>query len=353
MLEIDLKHFQGDFHLAFQEKIGSGVTALFGPSGSGKSTMLRLICGLDRPASGTIRFRGELLSDGRKSVPPHKRRFGVVFQEPLLFPHFSVRQNLHYGRWFNRAPSAQHEDAIVAMLGIGHLLDRRPAKLSGGERQRVSIGRALMASPRLLLLDEPLAALDQARKDEILPFLERLHTHIRIPIIYVSHAPAEILRIADRMIALREGRIVATGTPQDLLARDLKPQDDLRSAGVILDAIVVAHNAETGLSRLAVGEAEIQVLAGALEPGAKRRVHIAARDVMLATERPAGISALNVLESKVVAVDEIGSHQFDVIMDCAGQRIIARITRYSFDMLALASGKPVFAIVKSVALDAY
>ncbi len=222
-LEIALGHTLGAFALDVAFASDAGVTALFGPSGSGKTTVVNAIAGLVRPQAGLVRIGGETLTDTKAGVvvPPHRRRIGVVFQDARLFPHLSVRANLLFGRWF--APRSAPRPAlepVVELLGIGHLLRRRPGGLSGGERQRVAIGRALLSSPRLLVMDEPLASLDDARKQEILPYLERLRDEARVPIVYVSHSRAEVTRLAGTVVLMREGRIVGRGTPGEMLARD-------------------------------------------------------------------------------------------------------------------------------------
>ncbi len=221
MIRFAARLHRPDFTLDATFATGDGVTALFGPSGSGKSTIIRLLAGLERPEEGRITLGDTVLLDTAQglAVPPHRRRIGLVFQDALLFPHLSVKANLTYGRWFTpRGERRIGFDPVVEVLGIGHLLDRRPSTLSGGERQRVAIGRALLTSPRLLLMDEPLASLDQARKQEILPFIERLREAFALPVIYVSHAVEEVTRLASRVVRLDAGRVVAEGTPAEVFA---------------------------------------------------------------------------------------------------------------------------------------
>jgi len=229
MIEIDVRLARGDFALECALRSDTGALGLFGRSGSGKSTVIGLIAGLLRPDAGHVRVDGETLVDVGRGVfvPPHRRRVGVVFQDALLFPHLSVRSNLRYGRRFARGVPVD-EDAVIAMLGIGHLLERRPAGLSGGERQRVAIGRALLAAPRLLLLDEPLAALDAERRLEILPYVERLRDELRRPLVHVSHAPDELLRVAREVAVLERGRVVAFGPADVVLA---SPERGMSAAG--------------------------------------------------------------------------------------------------------------------------
>ncbi|MFY8106064.1 MAG: molybdenum ABC transporter ATP-binding protein [Elstera sp.] len=212
MLSFDIHHRQGDFTLAVAAEIGPGLTALSGPSGSGKTTILKIIAGLIRPQAGHVRFADTVFVDPaqRLWLPPHQRRCGMVFQEARLFPHLTVRQNLLYGAWFRRARGDAADLAgIVGLLGLDALLNRRPANLSGGEAQRVALGRALLAKPRLLLMDEPLAALDAARKADILPYLEKIRDTAQVPILYVSHAQAEIERLASRVLHLADGRFIS------------------------------------------------------------------------------------------------------------------------------------------------
>ncbi|MFT4162075.1 molybdenum ABC transporter ATP-binding protein, partial [Shinella sp.] len=219
-LVVEARHRLGDFTLDAAFTSDGGVTALFGRSGSGKTSLIRIIAGLTRPAEGVVRLGDDVLVDTARGifVPPHRRRFGYVFQEARLFPHLTVRQNLNYGRWFSpKGTRPESPDRIVGLLGIGDLLDRQPANLSGGEKQRVAIGRALLAAPRLLLMDEPLAALDEERKAEILPYLERLRDEAGVPIVYVSHSVAEVARLADRVVLMVDGRVEAVGPASDVL----------------------------------------------------------------------------------------------------------------------------------------
>ena len=357
-LEIDIDHAQGSFRLQAAFAAGSGLTALFGRSGSGKTTLVNAIAGLVRPRQGRIVVDGKVLLDTRAGicVPSHLRRIGYVFQDARLFPHLSVRQNLQFGRFFarGRTPVASF-DATVAMLGIGPLLDRRPRDLSGGEKQRVAIGRALLACPRILLMDEPLAALDDARKAELLPCIERLRDETRLPIIYVSHALAEVARLATTVVVLEGGRVAATGAAADVLARPGIPALDLDGdGGAILEVAVARHDFAYGLTVLALpGGGELHVPRVDLPPGARSRVHIRARDVMLAVAAPEGLSALNILAGRVASIDGGGGASASVLVrvDCGGAHLAARITRKSLDLLALRAGSACHAIIKSVAFE--
>lgn len=354
-LEIEIEHVQGGFRLEASLRAEGRLTALFGRSGSGKTTLVNAVAGLVRPRRGRIVVDGTVLLDTAAGVwvPAHRRRIGYVFQEGRLFPHLTVRQNLLFGRWFARGREGGADlDAVVALLGIGALMDRRPGSLSGGERSRVAIGRALLARPRLLLLDEPLASLDDARKAEILPYLERLRDEAGVPIVYVSHAVAEVARLATTLVVLEGGRVAAAGTVADLLGRlDLEAVEG--EGGAVLEARVEGHDEVYGLTRLSTRAGPLLVPRLGLPRGARTRAHIRARDVMVSLDRPESISALNVLPGQVVEVSgpDAASASVALRLDCNGAMLVARITRKSLDQLALAPGRAVHAVVKSVALD--
>jgi molybdate transport system ATP-binding protein len=286
-------------------------------------------------------------------VPKHKRRIGYVFQDARLFPHMTVGQNLRYGRFFTPASERYDEmGGVVDLLGIGHLLDRRPGLLSGGEKQRVAIGRALLASPRLILMDEPLASLDERRKAEIMPYIERLRDETKIPIVYVSHSVAEVARLATDMVVLDAGKVAASGATSEILQRlDLLPQEERGEGGAVLDMLVAGRDEAFGMTTLASPAGEIHVAGLDAMPGSTVRVRIRARDVIVATERPSGISALNILSGRIASVGSAGGYFADVVIDCNGKAVTARITRQSSEMLGLEPGKPVFAVVKSVTFD--
>lgn len=352
-IRVDVSLRRGAFSLEAAFEAGPGLTALFGRSGSGKTTLIDLIAGLSRPDRGRIEAGGTVLVDTQTgtNLPPHRRRIGVVFQDARLFPHLSVRKNLGYGRFFARLPAdARDFSAVTDMLGIGHLLDRQPAGLSGGERQRVAIGRALLAGPRLLLMDEPLAALDEARKAEILPYIERLRDEAGVPIVYVSHAVAEVARLAGTVVVLEAGRVAAAGPAEAILRRaDLVPVHEAE-AGALLDMTVDGHDPEAGLTRLSGAAGRLLVPSLAREPGARVRVRIPARDVLVATERPAGLSARNVLSGRVTALTPARTGVL-VEIDCNGAVVAARLTGAAVRELGLEPGRPVLAIVKSAAFD--
>ena len=359
MIEIEARHTQGAFTLDVALSVSeTGVTALFGPSGSGKTSLLNMIAGLTRPDAGRVEIDGRALFDSGRGIdlPPEARRVGYIFQEGRLFPHMTVRGNLDYGR--RRAPAAERYvefDQVVALLGIGDLMDRRPAGLSGGEKQRVAIGRALLASPRALLMDEPLAALDAARKAEILPFIERLHAEITIPIVYVSHAADEVLRIADTVAVVNDGRIDAVG-PVELLASrlDLAGSHGFGEAGTVFAATVIEHDETHAVTTLETPAGRLMVGRLSAAPGATVRLRLRARDVALALTRPADASFLNVIEGSVAAIERRDDGPVEVAVEVAeGVRIWSEITRLAAARLALEVGTKVHALIKSVAVERY
>ena len=354
-LEVDVAHRFGSFALEARFTSQGRLTAFFGRSGAGKSSLVNIIAGVVRPDRGRIVLDRTTLVDTERGVfvPKHRRRVGYVFQEGRLFPHLTVRQNLTFGRWFT--PKRERKlglDQVLDLLGIGHLLDRRPGALSGGEKQRVAIGRALLTSPRLLLMDEPLASLDETRKEEILPFIERLRDEAQVPIIYVSHSLSEVARLATTVVMLVEGRVVAVGPPTEVLGRaDLLMPEAAHEAGALIEAVVAGHDPEFGLTSLQTRAGLFQAPRLDLPIGTPVRLRIRARDVMIATARPDGLSALNVLSGAVVALDNTADGLVDVGLDCGGVRLTARLTRKSIHALQLASGRQVYAVIKSVALD--
>ncbi len=351
-LEVEARHRIGSFTIDAAFQSGGGVTALFGRSGSGKTSLVNIIAGLLRPDRGRIVLGGELIADSERKVftPVHRRRFGYVFQESRLFPHLSVRKNLAYGRWFAGVGRSSAEFArVVEMLGIGHLLDRRPSTLSGGERQRVALGRALLAAPRLLLMDEPLAALDEARKAEILPYLERLRDEAGIPIVYVSHNLAEVTRLAQHVIMVENGRVKASGATAAILSQSTASLPR-REAGALIEGLVELHDDAHHLTLVRAGECLFHIPHVFAPTGHALRLYIAARDVMLATTRPQEISALNVLSGTIIDLSPAHEGSVDVRVACGGNIILARITTLSREALRLEPGRPVHAIVKTVAL---
>lgn len=351
-LQVALQHRFAGFALEVAFDAPAGVTALFGRSGSGKTTVINAVAGLLRPEHGKVTAEGVALLDTAQGVnlPPHRRRIGYVFQDARLFPHLTVRQNLLYGRWFAPQGRGVSLDRIVDLLGLGPLLTRRPGALSGGEKQRVAIGRAILSNPRLLALDEPLAALDEARKAEILPYLERLRDEVRLPILYVSHAMAEVARLANTVVLLEAGRVVAAGPAAEILSDPAAaPGLGLREAGAILTARVAAQDPD-GLTRLDSAAGPLWLPHVAAPPGTVLRIRILAQDVMLATARPQGISALNILAATVRDLRQGDGPGALVRLDAGGEVILARITRRSAKALSLAPGLPVFAILKAVSV---
>lgn len=355
-LHLSLTHHFPGFTLQVAFDAPPGVTALFGRSGSGKTTVINAVAGLLRPDQGRITANGTVLLDTEtgRDLPAHRRRIGYVFQDARLFPHLTVRQNLLYGRWFAPRQAAPGKAAdfarIVDLLDIAPLLDRRPAALSGGEKSRVAIGRAILSDPRLLALDEPLAALDEARKAEILPYLERLRDELHLPILYVSHAMAEVARLANTIVLMEAGRVTAAGPTAAILSDPATaPGLGLREAGALLAARIDAHEAD-GLTRLSSAAGPLWLPRVAAPPGTPLRIRILAQDVMLATTRPQEISALNILPATIRDIRPGDGPGALVRLDAGGETILARITRRSADALALTPGKPVFAILKAVSV---
>lgn len=349
-LDIDVDHSRGAFRLQARFTAAPGLTALFGRSGSGKTSLVSIVGGLIRPDRGRVVIDGQTLVDTERGVfvPAHRRRIGYVFQDSRLFPHLSVRRNLLYGRWFARGAGGATADlgAVIELLGIGHLLERHPDSLSGGEKQRVAIGRALLARPRLILMDEPLASLDEARRAEILPYIERLRDEAGVPILYVSHSVAEVARLATTVVILSDGRITAVGPVQDIL-----PIADAADGGAVLEARIVRHDETFHLSVLESAAGELQVPRLDAPVGAPVRAYIRSRDVMLSLQRPEDISALNVLAARIASITPTTTAQADIRLDCNGAVLMARLTAKSVDRLALTPGRPVFAVVKSVSFE--
>jgi molybdate transport system ATP-binding protein len=354
-LEVDITHRLGAFALEARFATERGLTALFGRSGAGKTTLVNIIAGLMRPDHGRIAVNGRVLVDTaqRVFVPRHRRRIGYVFQEPRLFPHLTVRQNLLYGRWFTRASERRESfERVIELLGIGALLERGPSLLSGGEKQRVAIGRALLTSPNLLLMDEPLAALDEARKAEILPYIERLRDENEVPIVYVSHSVAEVTRLAATVVLLSNGKVAATGALPEIMGRvDLFPLTGRYEAGAVLEMQVASHDDAYELTTLRSHAGELRVPRLDMAVGAGLRVRIRARDVMLALKPPEDISALNMLRGEVAEIGALDGPAAEVRVTLGGDALLARVTRLTVDRLGLRPGRAVFAIIKTVAID--
>jgi molybdate transport system ATP-binding protein len=358
MIEATLRLPRRDFALDVQLTLpGRGITALFGPSGCGKTTVLRALAGLER-AAGRVALGSEVWQDDANGtfVATHRRPLGYVIQEAALFDHLDVRRNLDYGR--RRSADGQRIalDTVVDLLGIAPLMGRRPATLSGGERQRVAIARALATGPRLLLMDEPLAALDAPRKAEILPYLERLHRELALPVVYVTHAMDEVARLADHLVLLDQGRVLAAGPLAELLARTDLPLSRQDDAGVVIEADVAEYDRAYGLIRIGFAGGALWLGEATAALGERVRARVLARDVSVTRQRPARTSVINVLpvvleglhvdRSTVLLRLALGK---DATAPCA-VRLLARITRKSCDALALRPGDALYAQIKGVAL---
>jgi molybdate transport system ATP-binding protein len=360
MIDVRFRVDWPGFSLEVDEQLPArGVTALFGHSGSGKTTLLRCIAGLERTGQGRLGFNGEIWQDADTWVPTHRRPIGYVFQEASLFPHLSVLGNLRYGQKRSRGWGARADvrtarfslEQAVELLGIGHLLARRPAALSGGERQRVGIARALAVSPRLLLMDEPLSALDFARRQEVLPYLERLHDDLEIPIIYVSHAPDEVARLADHLVVMDGGRVLTAGPLNAVLSMLDLPIRLGEDVGVVLDAEVAERDERWHLLRVQCAGARLWVRDNGAALGAHVRVRILARDVSIALEQIDDSSILNTLPARVESIgDEDHPALALVRLDLGSAVLLARVTRRSVAHLGLAPGASVWIQIKAVAL---
>ncbi len=354
MIDIDIKKRLGDFRLDASISVeASGITALFGRSGCGKTTLINSIAGLTRPDEGHIRIGGVTLFDSARGIDlaPENRRLGYVFQEGRLFPHMTVEGNLRYG--MPRAGGRITFAAIVGLLELDALLDRRPATLSGGEKQRVALGRALLANPRLILMDEPLASLDAGHKDEILPFIEELTREFDLPVIYVSHAMGEIARLAQTLVLMSEGGVAAVGPVESLTSRlDLRPMTGRYEAGAVLNATVASEQPTDGLTHLDFEGGIFRVPRIDAPVGREIRVRIRARDVSIALSPPEDVSILNIFPGEIIEVGEDTTPQVDVLID-VGVPVWARISRFSFDRLGLETGKTVHVMIKAIAIDRY
>lgn len=354
VLRVAIGYRAGAFRLRADFDAPPGLTAFFGRSGAGKTTLVNLIAGLAAPRSGRISVGDDVLYDSatRTDLPPERRRIGYVFQEDRLFPHLSVRGNLAYGQRFRRPATGRRDPGdVIELLDLGGLLDRRPANLSGGERQRVAIGRALLSSPDILLMDEPLASLDSARKSQILPFIERLRDDTGIPIVYVSHAIDEVVRLADTMVVLDKGVTVASGPVEEVMSRlDLRPLTGRYEAGAVFPVTVAGQDKTFGLTELAFPGGRLWTPALDRPLGGALRIRIRSRDVSLSLSRPRDSSILNVVEGVVTEIGAQDGPQTDVLVDI-GTPLMARITRKSVAAMRLQPGTRVFALIKAVAID--
>jgi molybdate transport system ATP-binding protein len=345
---IDWSDFSLDVDLSVPAR---GVTSLFGPSGCGKTTLLRAIAGLEHYRGGFLKVGDMTWQEANRFVPPHRRPLGYVFQEASLFAHLSVRRNLEYG--VKRLPKAGSKVSLqqaIELLGIEHLLERKPDRLSGGERQRVAIARALAVSPKLLLMDEPLAALDLNRKQEILPYIETLHKELDIPVIYVSHSPDEVARLADHLVLLEAGRVRASGAISDMLTRLDLPLAHGSDAEALIEATVAGHDENYHLTHLDSAGGRFTVIRKELPVGSAVRLRVAARDVSLTLEPQSGTSILNIFPATVDELIPDGKAQMAVRLMVGGVPMLSRVTRKSASVLDLKPGKLVYAQAKSVAL---
>ena len=346
--QLDWPGFRLDVEVQLPAK---GVTALFGHSGSGKTTLLRCIAGLERPPLGRLSFKGALWQDQEVWVPTHRRPLGYVFQEASLFPHLSVMNNLRYGQKRSQAAQRIALDHAIELLGIGSLLERKPDLLSGGERQRVGIARALAVSPEILLMDEPLAALDLKRKQEILPYLERLHDELEIPVLYVSHSPDEVARLADNLVVLESGQIVAHGSLAETLVRLDLPIKLGEDVGAVLEATVCEIDSEWHLARVEFPGGSLWTRDHGIPLGKQVRVRVLARDVSLAIAEPAPSSIQNVLHGHIDAIADDDHPGLQLVRVKVGETcLLSRLTRRSSVALGFTLGKSVHVQVKSVAL---
>ena len=358
MLSVDVKQRLGAFTLHATFASNAPVIALFGRSGSGKTSIINAIAGVSRPDSGRISFGKRIFFDSstRQWIPPNQRRIGYVFQDGLLFPHLSVEANLHYGRHGHTAAPGESArigcERVIALLGLAALLKRKPAALSGGEKQRVAIGRALLAQPQLLLLDEPLASLDGDRKAEVLSYIERLRDQFAIPIVLVSHAVEEVVRLADVMVLIDDGRVLATGSVDEIMGRlDLAPATGRYEAGAVIEARVESHDPHYDLTRLTFVGGALTVPRVEARVGERVRVRIRARDVSIATQQPHHLSIHNILRGTLTEMRDEAGPIVDVRIVIGDAALIARVTRHSIDRLSLRPGLPVFALVKAISLD--
>jgi molybdate transport system ATP-binding protein len=355
MIDVDIEQRLGSFDLKVAFRAEAPIVGLFGRSGSGKTTVVNALAGTSRPRRGRIVVNGETLFDSARAIdlPPNKRRLGYVFQDGLLFPHLDVESNLLYG--LRRAPAAVRvidPEHVIQLLGLKALLHRLPDKLSGGEKQRVAIGRALLAQPRLLLMDEPLASLDAQRRDEVLRYIEQLRDDLHIPIVYVSHAVGEITRLADTVVLLADGKALAYGPVDEVMGRiDLRPHTGRYESGSVLETVVAAHDLSYGLTTLRFDGGELVVPNVEALVGERVRVRVRARDVSLALAHPEGLSVLNVLPATLVAIATEEGPIVDVQLRVGKLPLTARITRRSMHELALREGQQVYALIKAVSLD--
>jgi molybdate transport system ATP-binding protein len=349
VLSIQVARELAHFTLDIQVDCPYTVTAVFGPSGSGKTTLLNLVAGLLRPDHGAISIDGDLLFSSTHGVdlPPERRRVGYVFQDDLLFPHLTVRQNLRYGYDLLRSSARRFKvDHIVDLLELGSLLERHPGLLSGGERQRVALGRAILASPRLLLMDEPLASLDQGLKDRIIPYLRHIRSDLAIPMLYVSHSVAEILQLTGQVIVLQQGRVLACGDFFDIAQRpEVLPLMEAHGFENVLPVDIVANDRAQGVTRIRFRDRELKIPLCDRLPGSRVFIGIRANDIILCRERPEGLSIRNAIAGRLLDISTVGGKQL-VYVD-VGKRLAVEITPEAVAELGLRPGEPVVCLVKT------
>ena len=350
-LHIDLR--LDDFTLSVGEDLElENITALFGPSGAGKTTLLRVIAGLEQDASGRVMLDDTVWQDrnGQQFVPPHSRSLGYVFQDGRLFSHLTVEENLRFSERRAMNLNGLTLADVAEALDLDALLQRQPRSLSGGEQQRVAIGRALLRNPKLMLMDEPLSALDAKRKAEIIPYIERLPLDFGLPVLYVTHNVEEVARLATRIVLLSQGQVAANGDAIDVLERiDLMPLAGHLEAGAVLKARAGTHR--DGMTILDIAGQNLRIPGTAIEPGNELRLHIQARDVALATQLPQGLSIHNVLNARILSIDIIEEVFAEVLLDVGGQHLRASVTREAVEDLGLAANQAIYALIKSVAID--
>ena len=343
---------RGRFSLDIEASLaGRGITGVFGPSGAGKTTLLRCLAGLETGAKAKLTVGGEVLDDEAHRTPAHRRHIGYVFQEPRLFPHLDVRGNLEYGAKRAAADNGVSFDHTVEMLRLSPLLDRKPSGLSGGESQRVAIGRALLSSPKMMLMDEPVTALDIESRTEVLPFIEALHAEVSMPILYVSHSVDETLRLCDDLLVMDKGRKLAHGSLNEVLMQKGLPVLSGEEAGSVLAATYDQYEADFGLTRVSVSGGTL-LLPGELDASRPIRVRVRANDVSLSLTEATDTSILNKLPAEVEAIDDDSPHSVLVRLRCGGEPLLARITRRSLSELNIEAGARVIAQIKSVSVRA-
>ncbi len=349
-LEVDITHHFGHFAIKAAFTAGSGITALFGRSGAGKTTVINAVAGLLQPDAGHIRLDGEVLSDAKTGVfqPPHARQFGYVFQDARLFPHLSVRDNLTFGARYAKQGHGARFDDVIALLGLESLLTRAPNSLSGGEKQRVALGRALLSHPRMLLMDEPLASLDGPRKQEILPYLERLRDGpLNLPILYVSHAVDEVARLADTLVLLQDGGVRAQGPLFDVMSDPAAvPLLGVREAGAVIEAEVAAH-AGDGLSTLTLSAGTLELPGVQAPVGARVRLRVLAQDVILSLNRPDRLSSVNILPVRICDIHQGDGPGTALALEAGNDRLLARVTARAVRDMRLSIGTHCYAILKA------